>query len=83
MNKVGRKSIVKKLLIHNTNNPNHPHWVFVQANKNHSICEIVHSEKDKPVYRLSEVLSKYQGQQYDSEFVQECLQNTLYEVLNS
>lgn len=80
---VGRNSIVKKLLIANATSPNRPHWVFVQANKNHGICDIVFSpEKGKPVVRLSEVLTKYQGRQYDSEVVQECLEHTLYNVLN-
>lgn len=80
---VGRKSIVKKLLITNVINPGKPYWVFVQANKNHGICDIVFSEKDKPVVRLVDVLTKFQGQQFDSEVVQECLENALYNVLNA
>lgn len=82
MNIVGRNSIVKKLLINNALNPKKPHWVFIQANKNHGICNIVLSEKDKGITRISEALAKYQGQQYDSEVTLECLEHTLFNILN-
>lgn len=79
---VGRNSIVKKFVIKNESNPREPFWVFVQANKNHGICEIVLSEKNKPVVRLQNALTKFQGNQYDSKITQEKLVNYLSEILN-
>lgn len=100
MQKIGRKSIVTEVVIHNLSNPASPFVVKVQANKNHGICDIVQGtklpqevidEKTKkkktamkyfPVRRLGEVLSAFQGRQYDDPDVFEYLEDVLSETLN-
>lgn len=95
----GRKSIVTEITILNQSNPASPFVVKVQANKNHGICdivvgsripqEIVDGKKKKtimkffPVRRVGDVLSSFQGRQYDDSKVFELLENALYVSLNT
>ena len=81
---IGRKSIIMDIIVF-------PSVVRVQANKNHGICDIILGQKvlqDKkkvfvPERRMGEVLTMFQGRQFDDELVIERLQNTLTEILNS
>ena len=95
MQKVGHKSIVVKVEIPNYNNPLEPFKVRVQANKNHGICDVTLCKEVikefpgkkrriylNPVQRLSEVVSNFQGRQYDNPIVMERLSNVLTELLN-
>lgn len=89
------------MVIPNLTNPGTPYIVKVQANKNHSICniiqgteipqEIVDSKTKKkktimkffPVCRLGDVLSTFQGRQYDDPQVFEALEDNLHLTLNN
>lgn len=71
---LGRKSLKKVLLIANKQNPKKPFKVTIQANKNHGICDIYP--------RKGELLTIFQGRQYDDSLVIEHLENVLYELLN-
>lgn len=90
MNKIGRKSIYFGITIPNING-GYPFNVRVQANKNHAICDIVLLKRVKenkvryyvPVRRLTEILSEFQGRQYDSIYTREHLNNVLFELFNN
>lgn len=71
---LGRKSIYTVLNVTNTENPEKPHKVTVQANKNYGICDM------SP--RVGEILSDYQGQQINDGDVMSHLENSLYVALN-
>lgn len=78
---LGRKSISTVIVVPNSENPNKSHEVTVQANKNHSICDM------SP--RVGEVLSDFQGRQLVSVslatgelYLNEQVVSELEEVLN-
>ena len=71
---LGRNSIFVIFNITNTTNSAKPHEVTVQANKNYGICDM------SP--RVGEILSDFQGQQINSEVVQERLCYALEVALN-
>lgn len=77
----GQKAIGRKLFVTNKSNPRKNHYILIQANKNHSIVNIVHVVDGKHI-RLSDVISNFQGCQADDELVMERLINVLYEKLN-
>lgn len=104
---IGRKSLVRKFEVSNKNLPKTPYVVFVQANKNHGICDIIvgtmttkkivneyvgrdgrkftktsHKEVFVKSERLSDVLSTFQGRQYDDEETIAHLQDVIYTRLN-
>lgn len=81
--KIGRNSIVKRLFINDVNNPRKPFWVFLQANKNHGICNIVWSKTETNTIRIQEALAKYQGRQYDDPNTIVSLANYLEKLLNN
>lgn len=101
MQKIGRKSLCAWVEIPNQKNPSTPYLVRVQANKNHSICDIVQgtripqevvdqrTKKKKfvkkffQVRRMSEVLSTFQGRQYDDPTVSANLKCVLDNILNN
>lgn len=78
MQKAGRKSIVVETLIPNSRNPQSPFMVKVQANKNHGICNIV-----TPLHHAGDILSSFQGRQYDDPDVFGLLEVALEDLLNS
>lgn len=76
---LGRKSISATLTIANNENPQEPHRVTIQANKNHAICDM------HP--RVGEVMSTFQGRQLCStsglnNAVIDALEDALYVALN-
>ena len=72
---LGRKSIYTVINVSNTENPEKPHKVTVQANKNYGICDM------SP--RVGEILSDFQGRQINNELVMSSLEETLYNELNT
>lgn len=79
---LGRKSIARKLEVPNNKDLKKHHVVLVQANKNHGICDILLVPEPGKKVRVAEVLSVFQGRQFDDVNVVEHLWNTLREVLN-
>lgn len=79
---LGRKSIARKLEIPNNKDSKKHHVVLVQANKNHGICDILLvTESNKK--RIAEVLSIFQGRQFDDTDIIGHLWDVLNETLNS
>lgn len=90
----GRNSIVKFIKVPHHNSAV-PFIVKVHANKNYGICNIELCEKSKemigkktvtvftPIRRISEVISEFQGRQYNAENVMIHLYNVLSELLNA
>lgn len=77
---LGRKSVSTTLTIANNENPQKPHRVTIQANKNYAICDMYP--------RVGEILSTFQGRQLCStsglnDVVVSALEDTLYVALNS
>lgn len=57
---------------------------LVQANKNHSICNIVAINRvENTLVKISEALGKFYGRQYDSSNTIYQLENFLREILES
>lgn len=91
MNKIGRNSIISGITIPNATTPNSPFNVRVQANKNYAICDIVLVNRVKenkkfyfvPIRRITEVLSEFQGRQFNSPSTREHLSNVLFELFNN
>lgn len=64
---------VKKIIVYVNGNS---HTFFIQANKNHGICNIVKIDYNSNTYiKANEALNKYYGRQYDSS-------NTIYQLQN-
>lgn len=92
---IGKNSIVLGIVIPNKAMPSKPFAISVHANKNHGICDVVlvtrvvtktNGKKTVsyvPVRRVTEVLSEFQGRQYDDPYVHEHLKNVLYELFNN
>lgn len=79
----GRKSNVKKLEIANSKNPQKPIVVLVQGNKNYGICDILLVTESGKKVRMTEILSVFQGRQFNDEYTMEHLYNVLDEIFNS
>lgn len=80
---LGRKSIYTVINVTNNVNPEKPHKVTVQANKNYGICDVLLVTELGTKVRITEVLSVFQGRQINDSNVVEHLWNVLNEVLNS
>lgn len=90
MFKPGRKSIMTQIFVPSRNG--RPSIVKVQANKNYGICDLTlgvlipikgGKKEFAPIRRLDEILTFFQGRQYNDSYVMEHLKNVLTEILNS
>lgn len=81
---IGRNSLVRYVVVDGTK-----FVLRVQANKHHGICDIIlgtfETNKHKgftPIRRMNELVSSFQGRQFDDEYVIDHLVNISYELLN-
>lgn len=79
---LGRKSNVKKLEVP-CEALKKRLTVLVQANKNYGICDILLVTEPGKKVRMTEVLSVFQGRQFNDEYIMEHLYNVLDEIFNS
>lgn len=79
---LGRKSIARKLEIPSNKDQKKLHVVLVQANKNYGICDVLLVTEPGKKVRMAEVLSIFQGKQFNDLDVVEHLWNVLNEILN-